>query len=110
MMSYHVMLCKIEESVMLQERILEVIALGGLDFYIGRDAAAAVNRAAAVGELHFFVRNVVLFGTLEVIVIKRDVGIVALNETSAGRVVVGGGESQSGIFGQRINRLHQPFA
>src|SRR5579863_6632804 len=36
--------------------------------------------------------------------------VVTLDQASAGGVIVSGGECQSGIFGERINGLNQPFA
>ena len=108
----HVVFGVVEESVMLQQRILERRALDGIDLHIRSNSAAAVHGASAVGELDLAVSRAlaVFVGTLEIIVVERDVRIVALNQASAGRVVVSGGQSQASIFGERINGLHQAFA
>ena len=56
-------------------------------------------------------RVVVLFRlAVEIVVIERNIRIIALNQTSAGRVVFGGGQSQACVLRKRIDRLHQPFA
>ena len=48
-MGDRVVLGKIEEGVVLQQRILKVVALYRRDLDVGCDPAAAVNGAAAVG-------------------------------------------------------------
>src|SRR5208337_2700928 len=45
-----------------------------------------------------------------VIVVKRDTVVVALDEASAGRVVLGGGQGQSRVLRKRIDGLHQALA
>src|SRR6185437_13878056 len=85
LMVRYVMLGEVEKRVMLQQGILEAVALLGVKLHIRRDAAATVNRAAAVGELHFFIGVVVDVLAIEIIVIQRDVAVVALNQASAGR-------------------------
>ncbi len=47
---------------------------------------------------------------VEVIVVQRNVGIVALNQTSAGRVILGGRQRQAGVLVKRIDGLHQSLA
>src|SRR2546430_9722168 len=97
----HVVLGEVEERIVLQERILEMRALDGVDLDVGGDAAAAVHGAAAVGQFDFAVRGslAVIVGAIEIIVVQRDVGIVALNQASTGSVVMGGLERESRIFG-----------
>jgi hypothetical protein len=48
----------VEEDVLVQQLVLEVVALGRLDLLVGRDAAAAVDGAAGVGELDLAVGGV----------------------------------------------------
>src|SRR5580704_7417890 len=108
----HEVLGIVEEGVVLQERILERIALAGIELHIWHNAAPTIDGAAAVGKFHLAIRGAgfaVVFA-IEIIVVKRNVGVVALNQTSAGRVVVSCGERESGIFGQRIDGLHQTLA
>jgi hypothetical protein len=50
MMIDHVVLRVIEESVMLQQRILERSALDGINLHVGRDSAASIHGASAIGE------------------------------------------------------------
>ena len=45
-----------------------------------------------------------------VVIEERDVGIIALDQAAAGRVVVRGGERQAGVIAQRENGLHQSLA
>src|SRR5271165_1812180 len=108
----YVALGEVEEGVVLQERVLEVIRLDGRDADVGGDASAAVDGASAVSEFHFAVGRVGTLGAVAVVVIvvERDVRVVALNQTSAGRVVVRRGQGQAGIFRQRIDGLHQSLA
>ena len=46
-----VVLGKVEKGVMAQQFVLKVIGLGGIVLHVGRDAAAAVHSASAVGKL-----------------------------------------------------------
>ena len=45
-----------------------------------------------------------------VVVVERDVGVVALNETSGRRVVVIRGQREAGVFAQVVDGLHQALA
>ena len=103
---------KIEEGIVLQQGILKVVALYRGDFNVGRDSAAAVNRAATVGEFYFTTGVVFVFLalTVEVIVVERNVGVVTLNQAHAGRVILRRGQGQTGILRKRIDSLNQPFA
>ena len=111
MMIHHIALGVVEERVMLQQRVLKVIALDRRNHDIRRDAAAAIYRAAAVGELHFAVGVAARFGfAVVVVVVERNVAVVALDQPSTGRVIVRRGERQASIFRQRIHSLHQTLA
>src|SRR5579864_5099018 len=88
-----------------------MIALDGRNVYVRSNAPAAINGPSAISQLHLAVRRVVLgFAAIVVIVVERDVAIVALDKASARSVVVSGGERQSGVFGQRVHGLHQTLA
>ena len=50
--------CEVEEDVLLQQQFLELVGLGRFDLLVGRNAAAAVHRAAGVSELHLGVGGV----------------------------------------------------
>src|SRR6266566_3371270 len=107
---HNVALGEIEEDVMLKQRILETVAFNRRNLDVRTNAATTINRATAVRELDL-VRVVVLFRlAVEIVVVERDIRIIALNQTSAGRVVFGGGQSQACVLRKRIDRLHEPFA
>ena len=112
MVGDHIALGKVEERIVLQQRVLEVVALDRGDLDVGSDSAAAVNGASAVSQFYFAIGVVfvVLALAVEVIVVERNVGVVTLNQASARRVVLGRGQRQTGVLRQRINRLHQTFA
>src|SRR5205823_9624053 len=84
LLTANVMLGKVEECVVHQQLILEVITLRRFDFYVGRDAAAAVNRASAVGQLYFLVGVVVFDFAVVIVVIERNAAVFALDQASAG--------------------------
>ena len=87
-----VVLSEVEEGVVLQEFVLEAVWLGLRELHVGRDATAAVDRASAVGELDFFADvGVRLVVVVVVVVVERDAVVIALDEASAGRVVLGRG-------------------
>ena len=54
----HVDRREVEEDILVEQLVLEVVGLGRLDLFVGRDAAAAVDGAARVGELDFAVGGV----------------------------------------------------
>src|ERR1700683_5390047 len=95
---------EVEELVLGQQVGLELVVLRRFVFLIGRDAAAAIHRSAAVGALD--VLQVLLLGALAVVVIEeRDVGVVTLDQAAAWGVVVSGGQCEAGIILERINGL-----
>ena len=96
---------------MLQQRILEVVALYLGNFDVRRNATATVDSAAAVGEFYFPAGIVFVLFTLaiEVIVVERNVGIIPLDQTHTWGVVLRSGQGQTGVLRKRINRLHQPL-
>src|SRR5262245_48684825 len=97
-MVYHVALGKIEESVMLEKRILKPRALNRLNHDVRSDAATAINRPAAIGELYFTASGLVVIVAVKVVVIERDVGIIPLDQPATRGVILGGGQSQSCVF------------
>src|ERR1700691_2772471 len=111
MMIYHVALGEIEERIVLQKRVLKVVALDWRDHYIGRDAAAAVDCAPTVGELHFAIGIAAgLRIAIVIIIVKRNVAVVALDQPSAWSVIMSRGQSQPCVLRQRIHGLYQAFA
>src|SRR5579864_4664424 len=109
-MVHGVALGEIEERVMLQQRILEVVALRRVDFDVGRDSPAAVNGAATVSKLYFAIAvSVAVFFSVAIVivVVERYTGVVALNQATAWRVVLCRGQRQAGVLGQGIDGLHQ---
>jgi len=108
-----VVLTEVEEGVVAEKIVLEVIGLQVVDLLVGGDAAAAVDGATRVGELHLEVALVLGFvGVIAnvVVVVERDVIIVALNEAAGRCVVVIGGESETGVFGDLEDGLDQALA
>ena len=88
-----------------------MIALYEGDLFVGIDAATAIDGASAVGQLHFVVcSRRIFFLAVVIVVVERDVRVVALNQASARRVVLGGRQRQAGVFRQRIHGLHQTLA
>src|SRR5579871_1036816 len=97
-----------DKPILAEEAELELVVLGFV-LFIRRDAIAAVDGASAVGTLH--VQGILGVGALAVVVIEeRNVRIVALDEASARRVIVRGGERQTGVFGKLPDLLDQPLA
>src|SRR5207253_8435674 len=74
------------------------------------NAAAAVNLAATIGVLDFLGGLIRSFAAGAVVLQERLVLVVALDQPSAGRVVMRDSEKQRAAFLQRKLRLHQPFA
>ena len=95
---------------MLQERVLETIALDRINFHIRSDSPATVYRATAVGQLYFFVSGITDAIAIEVIVVKRDIAVVALNQAAARRVVLCRGQCEASVIRKWIHRLNQTFA
>jgi hypothetical protein len=83
-----------------------------IDLFVGGDASAAVDGASGVGELDLEVRFVGLGGVVAdvIVVVERDVVVVALNEASGGSVVVVGREGQTGVLGDLEDGLDEAFA
>src|SRR5260221_8463467 len=96
------------EHIGAEKRFLDLMVLGRGHNDIRRDAAATGYLTAAVGLADF--RRVIGNFALVVILVKRDGLVVALNKVAAGRVITRGGESQAGIFGERLPGLHEAFA
>ena len=86
--------------------------LQGVDLLVGRDAAAAVDGAAGVGELDLEVGLVGLLGVVAdvVVVVERDVVVVALDEAAGGRVVVIGRQGEAGVLGDLEDGLDEALA
>src|SRR5437870_3732054 len=87
-----------------------MVALEGRNLHVRCDAAAAVDRATAVGELDLTAVVAVFAFPIEVVVIERDVRVVALNQPSARGVVLSGGQCQSRVLVERIYSLNQSLA
>src|SRR5262249_16451094 len=101
---------EIEESVVLQQGILEPVALGSFVLHVRTDSTAAVNGTAAIGELDLLAAVALFLLAVVVVVVERNACVLALNQAAAGRVVLGGSECQAGIFRKRIHRLYQALA
>src|ERR1700679_1835280 len=100
---------EIEELVLGQQIGLELVVFRRFKLLIGRNTASAVNRPAAIGALHIL--QILGLGALAVVIVEeRNVRIVALDQTTAGRVVMRGSEREPGVVLQRIDGLNQTFA
>src|SRR5260370_33951419 len=86
-----------------------MIRLGWFVFLVGRNAAAAVDGPAAVGALH--IHRILGVGVLAVVVIEeRDVGVIALDQATAGSVIMRGSKGEAGVVLKRIDGLNQSLA
>src|SRR5689334_4611381 len=92
------------ENPALQNAVVRTLVL-----HIRRNAAAAEHFASGVGGLGVVG---VLRGLLAGVVVIEEgaVGVVALDQAAAGRVVVGDGEQQRGALIERKLRLHQALS
>src|SRR5262249_2381287 len=105
-----VMRGKIEERILLQQRVFKPRGLDGRDFHIWSDATAAEHGAPAIRKPDFLIGAALLLITIVIIIVERDSGVIALDQAAARGVVLGGGQGQPGIFRKRINGLDQAFA
>src|SRR5262249_47389123 len=105
-----VMRGKIEERILLQQRVFKPCGLDGCDFHIWSDATAAEHGASTIRKPDFLVGAALLLIAIVVIIVERDASVIAFDQAAARRVVFGGSESQPGIFRKRINGLDQAFA
>src|SRR5579871_4546378 len=111
MMTHDVAFGEVEKRVVLQQRVLEMVGLVGRNSDVGSNSAAAVHGAAAIGELHLAVGGIRGLGiAVVVVVVKRNVAVIALDQTAARSVVVCRCQRQTGVFRQRIDGLNQAFA
>ena len=108
-----IVLAEVEEGVVLIESVLEVVRLGRVDLLVGGDAAAAVDGASGVGELDLEVRLVLGRGALVadvVVVVERDVVVVALDEAAGRGVVVVSRQGEAGVLGDLEDGLDEALA
>src|SRR5208337_1484088 len=105
-----VALGKVKQRIVLQQRILELVGLVRRQLHVGSDAATAIHGTPTIGELDFVVGVILLALAIVVVIVERKVRVIALDETSAGGVVLGGGQGKAGIFGERKHGLHQALA
>src|ERR1039457_2653529 len=107
----NVVLGEVEESVFLQQRVLELAGFRRRDLHVGSDAAAAVNGTATVGHLDFVVGVIgIVVAVVIVVVVKRNAAVIALDQAAARGVILRRGQRQSCILRQRIYGLHQTLA
>ncbi len=87
--------------------MLEIVLFGCGHKVVRSDATLSEDLPAAIGELHFG-----LLGPLRIVVIivERNVFVIALNQAAAGGVITRSGEQQSSVFAERKLGLHQAFA
>src|ERR1700710_1570419 len=96
------MLAEVEERVVLQQRILKAIRLQIIDSLIRRDSSAAVHGTTRIRQLHLEVALVLGLRrriAYIVVVVQRDVVVVALNQPSRWRVIVIGGQGKARVLG-----------
>src|SRR6266851_3097344 len=108
-----VMLAEVEEGVVSKEAFLKGIGLQVVDLFIGSDASTAVDSPAGVGELDLevaLVLGLVFVVAHVVVVVERDVVVVALDQAAGGRVVVVGGESEARVLCDGEDGLDQTLA
>src|SRR5580700_6564252 len=90
-----------------EKRLFKIIQLRCGHYVVRSDSTLAKNLAAAVGELDF--RRARWLGIV-VIVVERNVFVVALDQSAAWRVVTSGGQKKRRVFAERILRLHEALA
>src|SRR5712672_3351395 len=97
-----------EEHIGAEQGLFKLAELGRRNIDVRSNATAASDLTTAVGELDlaWMLRDLALV----VILVERDRFVIALNEAAAGRVIARGGQSQTGVFAQRRDRLHEPLA
>src|SRR5581483_3804203 len=110
MVRYRVVFREVKECIVLQQSVLKAVLLDLRQLHIRGDAAAAVDSASTVGQLHFLVRVIVFAFPVVVVVVEGNACVVPLNQAAARCVVLRGSQGQAGVFGQRVNRLHQSLA
>src|ERR1700691_5218349 len=84
--------------------LLETVGLWFRDGVVRSDSALSENLPATIGQLHF--RPSWPLGII-VIIVERNILVVALDQAPAGGVVTRGGEQHSGVFAERELSLHQ---
>ncbi len=97
-----------EEDIVAIHGLLELGGLGLGDNDVRSDATTAGNLATAISLANFgrMIGNLALV----VIFVERDGFVIALNKATAGSVVASGGESEAGVFSERLNGLNETFA
>src|SRR3981081_2993079 len=96
-----------------QEVVLKVIGFHVIDLLVGSDASTAIDSSAGIRELDLEVTLVLGFVFVisdVVVVVERDVVVVALDQAAGGRVVVVGGESEARVLGDGEDGLDKTLA
>src|SRR5258705_7269902 len=112
-MGGQVVLAEVEEGIVSEETFLKVFGFHVIDLLVGGDASTAVDSSTGVGELDLeiaLVLGFVFIVTDVVVVIERDVVVVALDEAAGRRVVVVGGKSQTRVLGDSEDGLNETLA
>src|SRR2546423_13011664 len=104
------MLREVEECVVLQQRVLEVITLDGVDFHVRSDSATPIYRTTTVGQLYFFIGSVADAVAIEIIIVKGYVAVITLNQPPTRGVILRRGQGQTSVIRKGIHRLHQTLA
>src|SRR6202040_3074377 len=63
--------------------------------YVGLNSTATINRASRIGSLLFSLLNGVFVTTFQIVVVEGSVGVLTLNQPSAGRVEVARNQPQA---------------
>src|SRR5437588_12025859 len=95
----HVALGEVEECIMLQQSVLEVIALHRRNVHVRSNATAAIHGTSAISEFYFAIGGIGALSrvAIVVVVVERNVAVIALDQASAWGVVMCGGQCQAGI-------------
>src|SRR5450755_3550275 len=98
----HVVLGEVEESVFLQQGIFKLIAFDRRNDDVRIDPATAIYGASAIRHFDFAAGSrgsaVSAVAAVVVIVVERNAVVFALNQASAGCVVLGRRERQAGVL------------
>src|ERR1700730_9727716 len=89
------------------ERELEIVLFGCGHKVVRSNATLSEDLPAAIGELYFGLLRPL---RIVVVIVERNIFVIALNQAATRGVVTRSGEQQSSVFTERKLGLHQAFA
>src|SRR5208282_3437604 len=95
------------ENAASDERLFKRIELRRGNYDIGCDSALPENLPSAIGELYFRLARWI---ALVVIIVERNIFVIALDQAATGRVIARHGQKHRRIFAQRKLCLNEALA